>query len=127
MADEDIQTGKKVPKKKAAKKSTSKKAVTKKAATKKKVVAATSVSDSAPSKKMVAKKAAARKVAKKAATKPAQTLTGNKASAEERYKMIQTAAYYRAEKHGFTAGKELEDWAGAEKEIDAMLRSQGRL
>jgi hypothetical protein len=41
--------------------------------------------------------------------------------------MIEEAAYYRAEKRGFEPGYEQEDWAQSEKEIDAMLKKQGRL
>ena len=41
---------------------------------------------------------------------------------EQRRKMIETAAYYLAEKRGFEPGHETEDWAAAEKEIDATLK-----
>lgn len=41
---------------------------------------------------------------------------------EERRKMIEEAAYYRAEKAGFT-GDPLEHWLAAEKEVDAMLKA----
>jgi len=34
--------------------------------------------------------------------------------------LIATAAYYRAEKRGFAAGYEDEDWLAAEREIDDM-------
>ena len=40
---------------------------------------------------------------------------------EERKTMIAEAAYYRAERHGFTPGHELEDWVAAEQEVDALL------
>jgi Protein of unknown function (DUF2934) len=39
----------------------------------------------------------------------------------DRQAMIATAAYYRAEKRHFAPGGELEDWMGAESEIDALL------
>jgi hypothetical protein len=42
----------------------------------------------------------------------------------QRYKMIATAAYYIAEKHGFDPRRSAEDWALAEEEIDARLSSQ---
>jgi hypothetical protein len=32
--------------------------------------------------------------------------------------LIATAAYYRAQKRGFQAGREMEDWLAAEREID---------
>jgi hypothetical protein len=43
---------------------------------------------------------------------------------DQRYKMIATAAYYIAEKHGFDPRRSAEDWALAEEEIDTRLRSQ---
>lgn len=35
----------------------------------------------------------------------------------DRYRMIATAAYYRAEHRGFTGGDPVEDWLAAEAEI----------
>lgn len=35
--------------------------------------------------------------------------------------MIADAAYYRAERRGFTPGFELEDWLGAENDIERVL------
>ena len=40
---------------------------------------------------------------------------------EERWNMIAEAAYYIAEKRGFSDGHPAEDWRQAEAEIDAML------
>lgn len=40
---------------------------------------------------------------------------------EERYRMIAEAAYFRAERRGFAAGYELQDWLEAEAEIDKQL------
>ena len=40
---------------------------------------------------------------------------------EARHRMIAEAAYYIAEHRGFGAGRELEDWLLAEKEIDMNL------
>jgi hypothetical protein len=37
---------------------------------------------------------------------------------ESREARIAEAAYWRAERRGFTAGQELDDWLAAEKEID---------
>nr|WP_242469469.1 DUF2934 domain-containing protein [Rhabdochromatium marinum] len=37
--------------------------------------------------------------------------------------MIQDAAYYRAEKRNFEPGHEIEDWAAAEQEVEALLAS----
>jgi hypothetical protein len=50
-----------------------------------------------------------------------------KASSEERLHMINEAAYYRAEKRRFAPGHEVEDWAEAEREIDALIANAKRL
>jgi len=42
-------------------------------------------------------------------------------TAEERYRMIAEAAYFRAEKRGFVGGDIAEDWIQAEAEIDRSL------
>ena len=39
---------------------------------------------------------------------------------EERYRMVETAAYFIAEQHGFQ-GRSDEHWADAEREISARL------
>ncbi|MES9833222.1 MAG: DUF2934 domain-containing protein [Candidatus Thiodiazotropha sp. LLP2] len=41
-----------------------------------------------------------------------------------RSQMIETAAYYIAEKHGFDPRKSIEDWAMAEREIDRRLKEE---
>lgn len=46
-------------------------------------------------------------------------------SPEERYRMVQDAAYHIAEKDGFQHGREQDYWFQAEKEIDARLSSGG--
>jgi hypothetical protein len=40
---------------------------------------------------------------------------------EERYRMVQTAAYFIAERHGF-GGCATDHWAAAEVEIAGMLK-----
>ncbi|MGA8705425.1 MAG: DUF2934 domain-containing protein [Steroidobacteraceae bacterium] len=40
---------------------------------------------------------------------------------EARRSMIAQAAYYRAERRGFAAGHDAEDWLAAESEVDAAL------
>ncbi|WP_295389839.1 DUF2934 domain-containing protein [uncultured Thiodictyon sp.] len=40
---------------------------------------------------------------------------------EQRVDMIREAAYFRAEKRGFTDGGDADDWATAEREIDELL------
>ncbi len=47
-------------------------------------------------------------------------------TAEERWEMIAQAAYFRAEKGGFSEDP-LVDWLEAEREIDAMLEQRGAL
>ncbi len=42
-------------------------------------------------------------------------------AADERRAMIAEAAYYRAERRGFEPGYELDDWYGAERDIDRAL------
>jgi hypothetical protein len=43
-------------------------------------------------------------------------------SPEERYHMIATAAYFLAERRGFSGGYEMQDWISAEAEIDTKLK-----
>jgi hypothetical protein len=45
-------------------------------------------------------------------------------SADERMRMIEAAAYYRAERRGFAPGGEVEDWLAAEREIDTRLANE---
>ena len=40
---------------------------------------------------------------------------------EERQRRISEAAYFRAEKRGFAANAELEDWLEAERDFDRLL------
>ena len=42
---------------------------------------------------------------------------------ESREARIAEAAYWRAERRGFTAGQELDDWLAAEKEVDGDIAS----
>ncbi len=44
-----------------------------------------------------------------------------KISPEQRRRHVELAAYFMAERHGFTPGREHEDWLAAEAEIDRML------
>lgn len=68
-----------------------------------------------------AKKATTRK--KAAARGPSgKTPPGAPVSPEERYLMIQQAAYFRAEKQGFNCDPH-QCWVAAEAEIDALLTS----
>ena len=75
--------------------------------------------------KKVAKKVAkrvAKKVAKKASRRPSRSRQQTAAtSAESRHKMIQIAAYYRAERRNFQGGDPVADWLSGEKEVDKIL------
>ena len=48
---------------------------------------------------------------------------GVSVSEDTRRHMIEQSAYLRAERRGFTAGSETEDWLLAEAEVDALLRA----
>jgi hypothetical protein len=69
--------------------------------------------------------------AEKAAPRRRETLKGAESgaspgitvSADTRRRMIEESAYLRAERRGFTAGDEVEDWLLAEAEVDALLRA----
>lgn len=82
-----------------------------KAAAKKPITASSVVAAAAEPRSRTARKP------KKAATPAPIQVTP-----EERQKMIELAAYYRAEKVGFT-GDPHEHWVAAEKEVDAMLKA----
>lgn len=90
--------------------------MTKKKATAKKAVKKKAVKKKAVNKTVAKKKTPAKKAAAKNRTKKA-------VSAEKRYKMIQDAAYYLAEKSGFS-GNTLDHWTKAEKQINAQLKSK---
>jgi hypothetical protein len=67
-------------------------------------------------KKKIPKKSSSSKSLKQAETRIKEE--------EERRHWILEAAYYRAERRGFTPGYELEDWLAAEAEIDGSLRNK---
>ncbi len=48
--------------------------------------------------------------------------TVNASASDEKHHMIETAAYYRAEKRGFSSGDPMADWIEAEREINASLQ-----
>ncbi|MDP2824458.1 MAG: DUF2934 domain-containing protein [Sulfuritalea sp.] len=70
--------------------------------------------------KAAPKKAAAPKPARSPAKRPKSV------PQEQRRNYIEMAAYYIAERRGFTPGNPLEDWMQAEAEIDRLL-AEGRL
>ena len=68
------------------------------------------------------KRSAPKKAAAKKAAAPKASTSPVRVSAEERWRMVATAAYHRAEKRGFAPGHEVEDWLAAEKDIDDVLK-----
>ena len=60
------------------------------------------------------------------ATRDNPKSTNQTMTADQRYSMIQTAAYLRAEKRGFQGGNPVQDWVDAEHEIDGMLKGTAR-
>lgn len=107
MAEAKTKTAQKAaaPKKTAAAKPAAKKAV------------ATAALADAPAK--TATKAAAKPAAKGATSKKAPAATWNPGN-EERYNMIQVAAYYLAERDNF-AGSPVDYWIAAEAQVSSML------
>lgn len=98
---------------------------TKKTPTKKSVKATGPAKSPVTTQKSAAKKAPSKKAtARKApAAKPAESTAPDRVSPEERYKMVQEAAYYLAEKQHFVVDS-LEVWVEAEKQVDAMLAAK---
>ena len=103
----------KAPKKVGAKKAAAKKAAPAQAPAKK-----------APVKKAAPKKAAVKKTAPKAGQRASATAP-SRITHEERWRMIAEAAYWRAEKRGFSGSGEVEDWLAAEADIDGQLAAAG--
>ena len=82
--------------------------------------------------KAAAKKAVAPKtVAEDAPVKPKKVAAAKKAapaaktamSADQRNNYVQVAAFYIAERRGFSAANPVDDWAAAEAEIDRLIAS----
>ena len=53
-------------------------------------------------------------------------MTNQTMTADQRWSMIQTAAYFRAEKRNFQGGNPVQDWVDAEREVDALLTNNKR-
>ncbi|MCG8487697.1 MAG: DUF2934 domain-containing protein [Chromatiales bacterium] len=70
--------------------------------------------------KVAKKKTAKKKVAKKRVAKKSASSKGI-ISPRERYEMIATMAYYRAESRNFEPGYDVQDWLDCEAIIDDML------
>lgn len=89
----------------------------KKAAAKIATVSAVAAGAAAPR-----KRAAAKAPAKAEAKAP---IAAASVTPEERMKMIEQAAYFRAEKSGFT-GDPHAHWVAAEAEVDALLKGKAK-
>lgn len=75
-----------------------------------------------PASKTAASKPATRKLATaKTAAKPKASKSNLSVTPEQRYIMICEAAYYRAERRGFSPENEIQDWLDAEIEINRLL------
>ncbi len=59
----------------------------------------------------------------KTTTRPRKKTPAIKISQEQRLGMIAEAAYFKAEKRGFSGGDPVADWLAAESEVDALLSS----
>jgi hypothetical protein len=111
-----VTTAKKVVVKKTAEKIP----VAKKPAVKKPAAAVKKAATAGTKKKAPVKKAAGKKAATSTA-KPAGTKKNvAKPTPEERYRMVETTAYFIAERNGFQ-GDSAEHWAEAEREIATRL------
>jgi hypothetical protein len=75
------------------------------------------------SKKSEKKKHKEKKKEKKALKKQAKP-DKSQVNPEQRREMIATAAYYIAQRRGFTAGDSAADWQAAEAEIDLLLKPE---
>ncbi|MCU7904792.1 MAG: DUF2934 domain-containing protein [Candidatus Thiodiazotropha sp. (ex Epidulcina cf. delphinae)] len=77
----------------------------------------------ATTKKQVSRKTTTKKrVVKKASTRDAPTR--QVISPRERYEMVATMAYYRAEQRNFKPGYDIQDWLDCESTIDDMLKGR---
>ncbi|MFA6041553.1 MAG: DUF2934 domain-containing protein [Methylophilus sp.] len=94
---------------------------------KKSTRAKAAVTEPTEAKTATVKKSTAVKKAKTDDEAPAKKTTAKKPAKapkignEERYRMIEVAAYYIAEKNGFK-GSTLDYWTAAEAQVDAMLK-----
>jgi hypothetical protein len=111
--------------------------------TKKRGISADKASSVAPVTAVASKKPVAKKPVKTAAEAPAKAVPSTakpaakpkapvksktvkstaKLSEDQRTNYVQVAAFYIAERRGFTPGNPAEDWAAAEIEIDRLIAS----
>lgn len=111
MAEAKVETAPKTKKASVAKAGGEAKAAVKKAP----------VAKSAATKTPAAKATSAAKATTAPAAK-AKAKSGNGVTPEQRYLMICEAAYFKAERRGFTPENEIQDWLDAEAEINRLLQ-----
>lgn len=80
----------------------------------------------APAKTKTAGPAAASAPTPRRTTMRTTTLKTRSVGPEQRRNYIEVAAYYIAERRGFSEGHETDDWTAAEMEIDRLLE-EGKL
>jgi len=85
-------------------------------------MAATKATESPAKKTTAAKKAAPKEKTSKPASTRKKTAKPAIITSEDRYKMIEVAAYYIAEKSGF-GHNHMDYWLQAEQEVDAKLNA----
>jgi hypothetical protein len=56
--------------------------------------------------------------------KPAPAKAVPSVTPEARWQMISEAAYFMAEKRGFTGGNPCDDWTHAEAQVDALIKQR---
>lgn len=105
---------------KTAQKAAPKKAPAAKPAATKKSIANAALADAPAKTAKSAAKPVAKPAAKRAAPAKKSAATEWNPGNEERYNMIQVAAYYLAERDGF-AGSPVEYWIAAESQVSSML------
>jgi len=76
-----------------------------------------------PSEKVPATPAVRKRAPRKSATREIAPAPARFVDPERRAGLIAEAAFFRAEKRGFSPGHEMEDWLAAESEVDAKLMS----
>ena len=88
---------------------------------KSKKTTATEKGEKGGAKKTAAKKTTAKKAVGARKGRTSATPTSIEITPEERWRMTAVAAYHKSEKHGFSSGREMDDWLEAEREINELL------
>ena len=76
-----------------------------------------------PSEKVPATPVVRKRAPRKSAVRETIPAPARFVDPERRADLIAEAAFFRAEKRGFSPGREMEDWLAAESEVDALLMS----